>query len=145
MASAWSQQALSISFILIEGIYSWATESEHAHYSSRICLDCCWREKVTRWSWRLQHPGVVAEVSGLSVSLCSQEKQKDLLGVCCPACECCVLLERERLIKPFTLCVIHLGITQFCITSKNPLYWISCHPEKWCYVAGNDCAGQVHR
>lgn len=82
MAIAWPQQAFS--FILNEGICSWATESVvclHAHCSGQICSDCCWGDKVEPWLRKRQHTGFLAEVAGCSASVCSLET--DLLAVRC--------------------------------------------------------------
>lgn len=107
MADAWSQQALAMSFILIERIYSWAPESVvrlHARCSGQFCWDCCCKEKIADWQWRLQHTGVVAEVFGSDLPVCPQEEQEDLLGVCSATCKWCLgwvdVTDRNCLCEP---------------------------------------------
>lgn len=142
MAIAWSQRAFS--FILIEGIYSWATESVvclHTHCSGQICLDCCWRERVAPWLWKLQHTGVLAEVIGCNSSICSLEK--DLLGVCRSPCECCLawvtVFDPNHLIPPW--------FSMEDVISRPWMHALLCRvilPDSNANMA-DKCAGSFHR
>lgn len=121
MANALSQQVFSVSFIPLEGIYTWAAVRLHTHCSVSICQQFCWREKMAPWHWKLQHPGFVAEVIGSNIPLCSKAEQKDLPGVC---------------LSTYLCSSARMWLIQGAFTLFQPI-WLSqllCHVHKWMTV-----------
>lgn len=141
MASVFSQQARSISFILIEGIYSWAPESVkhmHAHCSGHFCSDCgCW-EWCDSWHCKFHHTGLSVEVTGCNLPIFPKKEPDNLLLVCSPTCMWCLV--KWIWLKVCRLCANrdkHYHLKQIIVTVMTP--WPQCST-----VAAVDCTGSLH-